>query len=108
MPLVFTLGRKFQLKKNYEYNSTVSIFLPTYNEEEFIEKKLENLISQTYQPIEILAYDCFTDATPVLVEEYKRKFPIIKLIRQPVRMWMAFTGVSFALGILYNKNWTNA
>lgn len=89
--LVFTLGRKLQLKKNYEYKPTVSIFLPTYNEAEFIEKKLENLISQTYQPIEILVYDCSTDATPALVEEYKRKFPIINLIRQPVRMGMART-----------------
>jgi cellulose synthase/poly-beta-1,6-N-acetylglucosamine synthase-like glycosyltransferase len=89
--LVFTLGRKLQLKKNYEYNPTVSIFLPTYNEAEFVEKKLEDLLSQTYQPKEILVYDCSTDATPLLVEQYKRKFPIIKLIRQPERIGMART-----------------
>jgi cellulose synthase/poly-beta-1,6-N-acetylglucosamine synthase-like glycosyltransferase len=89
--LVFVLGRKLQLKKNYEYKPTVSVFLPTYNEEGFIEKKLQNLINQTYQPNEILVYDCSTDATPVLVEEYKRKFPIVNLIRQPVRMGMART-----------------
>jgi cellulose synthase/poly-beta-1,6-N-acetylglucosamine synthase-like glycosyltransferase len=88
---VFTLGRKLQLKKNYEYKPTVSIFLPTYNEAGFIEKKLENLISQTYQPTEILVYDCSTDATPMLVEEYKRKFPRINLMRQPVRVGMART-----------------
>jgi cellulose synthase/poly-beta-1,6-N-acetylglucosamine synthase-like glycosyltransferase len=89
--LLSTLGRKLQLKKNYDYKPTVSIFLPTYNEAEFIEKKLDDLISQTYQPIEILVYDCSTDATPLLVEEYKRKIPIINLIRQPVRMGMART-----------------
>jgi cellulose synthase/poly-beta-1,6-N-acetylglucosamine synthase-like glycosyltransferase len=89
--LVFALGRKLKLRKNYDYKPTVSIFLPTYNEAEFIEKKLENLISQTYRPIEILVYDCSTDATPVIVEEYKKKFPMINLIRQPVRIGMART-----------------
>jgi cellulose synthase/poly-beta-1,6-N-acetylglucosamine synthase-like glycosyltransferase len=89
--LVFVTGRKLQLKKNYEYKPTVSVFLPTYNEAQFIEKKLQNLISQTYQPNEILVYDCSTDATPVLVQEYRRKFSIINLIRQPVRMGMART-----------------
>ncbi len=89
--LVFILGRKLHLKKNYEYKPTVSIFLPTYNEEQFIEKKLQDLISQTYQPNEILVYDCSTDATPMLVEEYRRRFPMITLIRQPVRIGMART-----------------
>ena len=84
--LVFTYGRKLHLKKNYDYRPTVSIFLPTYNEAEFIEKKLENLINQTYQPIEILVYDCSTDSTHAIIEEYKRKFPIVNPIRQRVRM----------------------
>ncbi len=89
--LVFIRGRKLQLKKNYDYKPTVSIFLPTYNEAEFIGKKLENLLSQTYQPIEILIYDCSTDATPLIVEEYRRKIPVITLIKQSVRMGMART-----------------
>src|SRR5919112_635017 len=88
---IFSLGRKLKLRKSYEYRPTVSIFLPTYNEAGFIEKKLENLISQTYRPIEILVYDCSTDATPTIVEEYMKRFPIIHLIRQPVRIGMART-----------------
>ena len=42
---IFSLGRKLKLRKSYVYRPTVSIFLPTYNEAGFIEKKLENLIS---------------------------------------------------------------
>jgi cellulose synthase/poly-beta-1,6-N-acetylglucosamine synthase-like glycosyltransferase len=89
--LVFTLGRKLKLNKNYNYKPTVSIFLPTYNEAGFIGRKLENLISQSYQPLEILVYDCSTDETPLIVEEYKKRFPIINLVRQPERIGMART-----------------
>jgi glycosyltransferase involved in cell wall biosynthesis len=40
--------------------------LPTYNEENFIEKKLDNLLEQMCHIHEILIYDCSTDKkTPI-------------------------------------------
>jgi cellulose synthase/poly-beta-1,6-N-acetylglucosamine synthase-like glycosyltransferase len=89
--LFLSLGRRLVLNKDYSYRPTISVFLPTYNEEAFIEKKLDNLISQTYPLTEILVYDCSTDRTPMIVENYQRKFSMIKLIRQSERIGMART-----------------
>jgi glycosyltransferase involved in cell wall biosynthesis len=63
---MFTLGRTIRLKKDFNQKHTVTIFLPTYNEENFIEKKLDNLLEQTCHIHEILIYDCSTDKkTPI-------------------------------------------
>ncbi len=67
------------------------MFIPTYNEEKYIEAKLENLMSQTCTINEILIYDCSTDKTPHIVETYQRQYPQIKLIRQGQRIGPART-----------------
>jgi cellulose synthase/poly-beta-1,6-N-acetylglucosamine synthase-like glycosyltransferase len=90
--LMFTLGRTVKLNKDFSQKPTVTIYLPTYNEEKFIEKKLDNLLEQTYPIHEILIYDCSTDKTPAIIQKkYQSKNPSIKLIRQPVRIGMART-----------------
>ena len=89
--LMFTLGRTVKLKKDFSQKPTVTIFLPTYNEEKLIEKKLDNLLEQTYPIHEILIYDCSTDKTPAIIQKYQKENPSIKLIRQPVRIGMART-----------------
>ena len=89
--LMFTLGRTVKLKKDFNQKHTVTIFLPTYNEENFIEKKLDNLLEQTYHIHEILIYDCSTDKTPAIIQKYQKKNPSIRLIRQPARIGMART-----------------
>ncbi|MDQ5842861.1 MAG: glycosyltransferase, partial [Thermoproteota archaeon] len=89
--LMSTLGRTVKLKKDFNQKPTVTIFLPTYNEEKFIEKKLDNLLEQTYPIHEILIYDCSTDRTPAIIQKYQKKNPSIKLIRQPARIGMART-----------------
>jgi cellulose synthase/poly-beta-1,6-N-acetylglucosamine synthase-like glycosyltransferase len=85
------LGRTVKLKKDFNGKPTVTIFLPTYNEEKFIEKKLDNLLEQTYPIHEILIYDCSTDKTPEIIQKYQKKNPSIKLVRQPARIGMART-----------------
>ena len=89
--LMFTLGRTVRLKKDFSQKPTVTICLPTYNEEKFIERKLDNLLEQTYPIHEILIYDCSTDKTPAIIQKYQKKNSSIKLIRQPVRIGMART-----------------
>ena len=89
--LMSTLGRTVKLKKDFNQKPTVTIFLPTYNEEKFIEKKLDNLLEQTYPIQEILIYDCSTDKTPAIIQKYQKKNPSIKLIRQPARIGNAKT-----------------
>lgn len=41
-----------------------------YNGEKFIRKRLENILSQTFQDFEIVIYDNSTDMTPKICQEY--------------------------------------
>lgn len=73
-------GGKQQLKKDYSYNPSVSIYLPTYNEEKRISAKLENLFNQNYSLTEILIFDCSTDSTPDIINKFQEKHPSIRLM----------------------------
>src|SRR3990170_843250 len=88
--IVLVFGKKQNLKKDYSYRPTVTVFLPTFNEEKYISEKLENLSGQTYPIEEILIYDCSTDQTKEIIREYQKKFPNVKLIDQE-RIGMART-----------------
>ncbi len=89
--ITLLFGRKQILKKDYLHNPRVSVFLPTFNEERNIAKKLDDLLHQTYPVSEILVYDCSTDKTPDILEEYRKKHNNIKLIKQQERIGMAKT-----------------
>ncbi len=89
--LMFTFGRTVKLRKDFNQKPTVTILLPTYNEEKYIGKKLDDLLEQTYPIHEILIYDCSTDETPTIIQKYQEKNPSIRLIRQPARIGMART-----------------
>jgi len=89
--IVLLFGRKQVLKKDYSYKPKVSVFLPTFDEERNIARKLDDLLQQTYSASEILVYDCSNDNTPQIVEEYRKKYSNIKLIRQQGRIGMART-----------------
>ncbi|GAF67295.1 unnamed protein product, partial [marine sediment metagenome] len=43
---------------------SVSIIIPTYNEEKFLPPLLASINNQTYSPIEVVVADCSTDSTP--------------------------------------------
>jgi len=84
--------------KDYTITPTVTVYVPTYNEENHIARKLENLLSQSYPIYEILILDCSTDKTPMIIEDYQKKYPQIRLVRQAQRIGMART-LNEALGI---------
>lgn len=67
------LERKFQTPK-------ITVIIPTYNEEKFIRKKLENIFAQDYpkQKMEVIVADASTDSTAEIAKE----FPV-KIIRAP-------------------------
>ena len=89
--LVVTHGRKHKKKRMEEYKPAVTVFIPTFNEEGYIEGKLQNLLAQTYPVQEILIYDCSSDSTASIVEKYQKDYPRIKLIRQTERIGAART-----------------
>lgn len=63
----------------------VAILMPCYNAEKFINETLESLVNQSYENIEIIILDdCSTDNTCSLIEDYKNRYPYIKLYKHPV------------------------
>jgi len=63
--------------------SKISIGLPVYNGEKFIEKRLESILSQSYTNFELIISDNrSTDLTYEICKEYEKKDQRIRLIRQ--------------------------
>lgn len=69
-------------------NSLVSIGIPVYNVEPYIEKCLLSVLNQTYQNLEILVVDDLgTDKSMEIVERLQLSHPrgnLIKVIRHPI------------------------
>jgi glycosyltransferase involved in cell wall biosynthesis len=87
------LGKPWDVRRDLGYKPRVSIIVPTYNEAELIEAKLDNLARQDYprELLEVIVVDsASTDGTPERVEEWARRNLGLKLvmIREPVRRGM--------------------
>src|SRR5271169_2349802 len=85
-PLLLAGWRRFgpPIRKDPEFRTTVSVVLAVYNGQEFIGKKLENLLSLDY-PSELMdvvvVSDGSTDATDSIVSSYAERH--VRLVRVP-------------------------
>lgn len=62
---------------------SVSVILPVYNGEAFIQRSLESLTSQTLRDFEIIVIDdASTDTTTSIVTDFKSRFDNITLVRK--------------------------
>lgn len=62
----------------------VSVCIPTYNQEPYIEKAVRSVASQTNPPFEIIVYDdCSTDQTRAILAQLSLEIPTLKVIHQP-------------------------
>ena len=62
---------------------TVSIIVPIYNVEKYLEKCLQSLCEQTLDGIEILCInDGSTDSSGEIIESFCRKDPRIKMVNK--------------------------
>jgi cellulose synthase/poly-beta-1,6-N-acetylglucosamine synthase-like glycosyltransferase len=82
--------RPWALKVDKQYQPLITMIVPTYNESQLIEKRLENLAAQDYptDKREIIVVDSgSTDGTAAIVENWIRKRSDInaRLIRESVR-----------------------
>ncbi len=71
-----------------DYNPTVTIILPSFNEGDFIKKKIKNLINTDYDldKIEIIIADDSTDETSIdYINTLANKYPVIQLCRSNTR-----------------------
>jgi len=100
------LNKPWDIKRNPSYKPKVSIIVPTYNEANLIESKLNDLARQDYSRdlLEIIVVDsASTDGTPELVKKWAKNHSdiLIKLIEEPERRGMAHalhTGFKYAEG----------
>jgi cellulose synthase/poly-beta-1,6-N-acetylglucosamine synthase-like glycosyltransferase len=82
--------RPWNVKADKQYKPQLTVILPTYNESELIEKRLENLVTQDYptNKVEIVVVDsASTDGTAAIVEDWLSRSKGInaKLIRESSR-----------------------
>ena len=80
----------------------VSIIVPIYNVEEYLEETLESLVEQTYSNIEIiLVNDASTDRSYQIMMQYAHVYKNIKVINLPNNKGVSFarnTGLDLASG----------
>ena len=64
----------------------VTVIMPVYNEERFIARSLDQVLSQDYSDIEVIVADGMsTDRTREIVKDYATRFPNVRLVDNPKR-----------------------
>lgn len=62
----------------------ISVVIPLYNAEQYIEETLNSLLAQTYPIDEILVVDdCGPDRSAQVVQRYSEQHSVVRLIQQP-------------------------
>lgn len=75
--------------------SVVSVILPVYNAEKFLEDCLNSLAGQTYQEIQIIAIDDHSrDNSPAILRQFKKRFANFEIYRNKKR---------YGLAVCYNR-----
>ena len=65
-------------------NDTVSIIVPIYNKEKYLEKCLDSILGQTYRDLEIILVDDeSTDNSLAICQRYAEKDLRIKIYHKP-------------------------
>src|SRR5687768_6348127 len=63
----------------------VSVIIPCYNHERFVDLAIESILNQTYRNLEIIIVDdCSTDESLKKIEAFANRDPRIKVIRHVV------------------------
>lgn len=86
--------------KNKSNNPLVSVIMPTYNSEHYIEKAIDSILSQTLGDFEfIIVNDASTDKTHSAIQKYIRKDKRIQLVNNDHNLQIAQSlnkGISLA------------
>jgi len=81
------------VEKDRSAEPTVSVVLPTYEEADIVESKLEDVVALDYpmEKVEVVVVDSSDDATPDIVEGFfaEREHPDLTLLREEERRGLA-------------------
>lgn len=82
--LIARFGQKGTIKKDYDHVPTVSIVIPTMNEEKIIEKRIQNIVQMNYphEKQQVLFIDNSKDQTPEIIQKYAHEYPFLYLLKQ--------------------------
>lgn len=80
----------------------ISIIIPCYKVEKYLDRCVESVVNQTFRDIEIiLVDDCSPDEVPQMCDDWTQKDNRIKVIHKPVNQGLGFarnTGMAAAQG----------
>lgn len=86
----------------FEDNRMVSVIIPIYNSEKYIEETIESVLNQTYTNFEIIIVDdCSSDKSGIIARQYKEVHSNIKYVLQEKNEGVAVArnkGISIAKG----------
>lgn len=78
--------------KKYMTSPLISIIIPCYNAEKYVEQAVRSIMNQTYQNLEILCTDdCSTDSTLSILERLATEDSRIRIIRHTENKKLIFT-----------------
>lgn len=67
----------------------VTVCIPTYNSEVYLEEAIESVISQEFKDYELIIVDnCSTDSTCSIIEKYIKKYPALRFYQNPKNLGM--------------------
>ena len=73
---------------------TFSVVMANYNHATYLPNRLQSILDQSYQPMEIIIVDdASTDNSVEIIEGFARKHPLIKLVRHKENLGVAKTEV---------------
>lgn len=70
----------------------ISVIVPVYNVEKYLDKCLDSLVNQTYSNLEIIIVnDCSTDNSEIIINKYKDKNKNIIYVKNEVNSGLSFS-----------------
>ena len=70
----------------------ISVIMPVYNNEKYIQEAIESILNQTFKDFEfIIIDDCSSDNTFNICQNYASQDSRIKLIQNPENIWVVKT-----------------
>jgi glycosyltransferase involved in cell wall biosynthesis len=76
----------------------VSVIVASYNHAEYLEERMDSLINQTYQNIEILVIDdCSTDASVDVLQKYEGHSKVNLIVREKNGGWVTVSNQGVAI-----------